>query len=238
MPSKLISILVTSLLLVSCADEQLATPEVAEKPMVHNEPSNDPVAIKVNQSIKFDDLTIEFMQLAGDSRCPKGVQCAWAGNAQVVLLVSDSKTAQTVSLNTHGGERYPKKANFGNKQLELISVKPYPATNIKIEPSQIQALIEVSEYKSLQEPVIIDVRTAEEYAAGHFPGAINLNYETIGESIASLSLAKDSEIIVYCRSGRRSGVAKDTLESLGFSQVTNGINQDTLHQMQGSSPVK
>lgn len=76
-------------------------------------------------------------------------------------------------------------------------------------------------------PVWIDVRTAEEYAQDHMAGVDKLiPYEQIGSKIAELNLNKDTEINLYCRSGKRAGIAKQTLENLGYTKVYNrgGLN--------------
>jgi phage shock protein E len=67
----------------------------------------------------------------------------------------------------------------------------------------------------------IDVRTAEEYSQGHVTGAIHIPYEVIGNRIGEVTQDRQGDIRVYCRSGRRSGVAQETLKSLGFTHVTN-----------------
>lgn len=69
--------------------------------------------------------------------------------------------------------------------------------------------------------VWIDVRTADEYSRGHVAGAINIPYEIIGAEIGSITRDVDSDVRVYCRSGKRSGVAKDTLNGLGYANVIN-----------------
>lgn len=69
--------------------------------------------------------------------------------------------------------------------------------------------------------VWIDVRSAEEFKQGHVNGAINIPYEVIGKEIASITRDVDTDIRVYCRSGRRSGIAKDTLNGLGYQNVIN-----------------
>lgn len=77
----------------------------------------------------------------------------------------------------------------------------------------------------------IDVRTAEEFAQGHIPGSINIPYEIIGSEIGSLTRDVDSDIRVYCRSGRRSGVAMDTLKGMGYANVINeGGYEDLLRR--------
>ena len=76
--------------------------------------------------------------------------------------------------------------------------------------------------------VVIDVRTREEFAGGRIPGALLLPYDEIDAKRASRIIpAKDSTVIVYCRSGRRSAIAAETLASLGYTSVWDlgGIHQ-------------
>jgi phage shock protein E len=77
------------------------------------------------------------------------------------------------------------------------------------------------------DPIWIDVRTTDEYTSGHVSEAVNIPYTEIAEGISALTGDKDASIYVYCRSGRRSGIAKETLEGLGYTQVVNvgGINE-------------
>lgn len=65
------------------------------------------------------------------------------------------------------------------------------------------------------------MRTADEYATGHVPQAINIPYDEIGARISELQLTSDQPIYLYCQSGRRAGLAKDTLAQLGYSEVTS-----------------
>lgn len=71
------------------------------------------------------------------------------------------------------------------------------------------------------EAVWIDVRSADEFAAGHVPDAVNIPYTEIESRIGEVTDDKDAVIYVYCRSGRRSGIAQSTLEQAGFTQVVN-----------------
>jgi rhodanese-related sulfurtransferase len=66
---------------------------------------------------------------------------------------------------------------------------------------------------------LIDVRTAEEYRAGAIPSAINIPYDVIQNNLPTQD--RSARIVVYCRSGNRSGRAKATLEALGFRNVNN-----------------
>ena len=74
--------------------------------------------------------------------------------------------------------------------------------------------------------IILDVRTPEEFADKHIPGAINIPNETIGtEEIPELP-DKDRLIMVYCRSGNRSKQASEKLATLGYTNIVEfgGIN--------------
>ena len=67
--------------------------------------------------------------------------------------------------------------------------------------------------------VIIDARTAEEFAEGHIPNAVNLDYEDVEAKAEDMLPDKEQLILVYCRSGRRSKIAAETLENLGYTNV-------------------
>lgn len=68
-------------------------------------------------------------------------------------------------------------------------------------------------------PLIVDVRTADEYAAGHVPGAINIPYDEIEGRVHEIIAHKDQDVVLYCRSGRRSGIAAKTLVAKGFTKL-------------------
>ena len=74
---------------------------------------------------------------------------------------------------------------------------------------------------STQAELVVDVRTPGEFRSGQVKGAINIPLSEV-KGRASEFGAKDVAITVYCRSGRRSGIAKRILEDLGYSRVTNG----------------
>lgn len=67
--------------------------------------------------------------------------------------------------------------------------------------------------------IIVDVRTEDEFNEGHVVGAINIPYDEIDENTV---LDKDKTIVVYCKSGNRSGVAARTLSNLGYVVLNIG----------------
>ena len=77
--------------------------------------------------------------------------------------------------------------------------------------------------------LVIDTRTAQEFAGGHIDGAINIPYDVIGNVIGKHEQNKSRAIIVYCHSGMRSAAAEKTLVHAGYTNVVNGGG---LHHMQ------
>lgn len=70
--------------------------------------------------------------------------------------------------------------------------------------------------------VLIDVRTPEEYAAGHLEGAVNLPVEWDGFPAAVERLDPELTYVLYCRSGRRSAIAAAAMTAVGLEVVDLG----------------
>jgi rhodanese-related sulfurtransferase len=65
---------------------------------------------------------------------------------------------------------------------------------------------------------VVDVRTPQEFASGHVPGAINIPYEEIGKRASEIG-PPSTPVVLYCRTGRRSEIAAGALQKAGFSRV-------------------
>lgn len=77
---------------------------------------------------------------------------------------------------------------------------------------------------SLQQ-VIVDVREPFEFDSGHVEGAINITPADLLSGAKQLSgLDKNTQLIIYCRSGSRSNVSIEILKQMGFTNLVNGIN--------------
>ncbi|WP_018605146.1 rhodanese-like domain-containing protein [Uliginosibacterium gangwonense] len=85
----------------------------------------------------------------------------------------------------------------------------------------VAAVLAVSALGASAKTVLIDVRTAEEFAAGHLDGARNIDYQVIAQGIDGAGVAKDDEVILYCRSGHRASIALETLKGMGYQHVLN-----------------
>lgn len=68
-----------------------------------------------------------------------------------------------------------------------------------------------------EEVVILDVREQDEYDEGHIPGAVLIPYTEIENKAEEILPDKDKQILVYCRSGRRSKIAAESLGKLGYT---------------------
>lgn len=91
----------------------------------------------------------------------------------------------------------------------------------QVSPSQFENLIQTA--KNL---VLLDVRTPEEYAQGHIPGAINIDGQNLGfVNRVTSRIPRDKEIALYCRSGHRSIDAANKLIALGYrvTDLAGGI---------------
>jgi len=77
------------------------------------------------------------------------------------------------------------------------------------------------------ELILLDVRTQAEYDSGHILNAINISHEQILEDPELLAEYKDSQMVVFCRSGGRAGKVIQLLESIGFEDIID-IDGDML----------
>lgn len=67
--------------------------------------------------------------------------------------------------------------------------------------------------------LILDVRTPEEFAAGHVENALNIPHDRLADRLAEIQKYASSPVVVYCESGKRAGMAAETLAQAGFSDL-------------------
>lgn len=79
---------------------------------------------------------------------------------------------------------------------------------------------------------IIDVRTEKEYKEGHLKNAINIPHSEIREKINAHVKDKEEKIILYCRSGRRSAIAKKILEEMGYKNIIDAGAYEELKKQE------
>lgn len=73
----------------------------------------------------------------------------------------------------------------------------------------------------MSEAIWVDVRREDEFVAGHIENSLHIPYDEIEMRASEMNASKDADIRVYCRSGNRSGIAKEILEKLGYTNVIN-----------------
>ncbi|WP_333796563.1 rhodanese-like domain-containing protein [Rheinheimera sp.] len=96
--------------------------------------------------------------------------------------------------------------------------------------TQAQALQQQTATEKAGSAIWIDVRTADEFNAGHLVGALHIPHEQIAAQIAKVTQDKNAEIYLYCRSGRRSGLALDALQAQGYTRVVNAGAYEKLKE--------
>lgn len=78
----------------------------------------------------------------------------------------------------------------------------------------------------MSDPVFIDVREPFEFQMGHVEGAINIPPAELMQGAPQLKdVPKDTPLVLYCKTGSRSNVSANFLRQMGFTNITNGINQ-------------
>ncbi len=89
------------------------------------------------------------------------------------------------------------------------------------DTSQLQSIIDEGAF-------LVDVRTPGEFAEGHVKGSVNIPLDRVTMELAKFKNKKN--IIVFCRSGNRSGQAKTILNQQGITDVTNGGTWENVNQ--------
>lgn len=85
--------------------------------------------------------------------------------------------------------------------------------------------------------LVLDVRTPEEFAEGHVPGAINIPHTELADRLDEVRAAGDVDVVIYCRSGRRAGIAHETLDMTGFARLHH-LTGDMLGWLEKGLPVE
>ena len=96
----------------------------------------------------------------------------------------------------------------------IIDEKGEKAMYEQITPEEAKKIMD-----SGKEHIILDAREQDEFDEGHIPGAILIPYTEIENKAEELLPDKNIQILVYCRSGRRSKIASESLVGLGYTNV-------------------
>lgn len=86
--------------------------------------------------------------------------------------------------------------------------------------------------------ILLDVRSSDEYASGYLQGARNIPHDRIAEEIATVVPDKSTQVILYCRSGRRAETAMKAMRELGYENVSNFGGLEDAQERLGLPVVK
>jgi len=113
-------------LLVSCNEN---TVEGQKKSLLFNE------LIELDLGACISDNTYELCvdSVSSDSRCPSDVICAWEGNAAVIFTLKKNDSTHQLTLNTNGGNNFPKDTIIEGLHIKLAELAPYPKSTINLK---------------------------------------------------------------------------------------------------------
>jgi len=99
-----------------------------------------------------------------------------------------------------------------------VEADPVPAASAEsVSQAELLARLERKD----PDLVVLDVRTPAEFAAGHVPGARNVSHDLLSSRLAELAPLRDKQVVLYCRSGRRTLLAVDVLHAAGFTHLAH-----------------
>ncbi len=126
----------------------------------------------------------------------------------------------------------------GGQESEQVIVNLETPKQIIEDITPGEAYDMIQNNKGNQDFVILDIRTPEEYIGGYIEDAINLDFysETFRDELNKLD--KDKKYLVYCRSGRRSGISLGAMEELGFREAYNMAGGIIQWEAEGLPTIK
>ena len=101
--------------------------------------------------------------------------------------------------------------------ISAVAITTSFVAHADVTPQAKQSMVQSEKAKG----VWIDVRSAEEFNAGHLQNAVNIPHDKIIEGVTALGSDKDAPINLYCRSGRRAEAALTELKNAGYTNVIN-----------------
>ena len=185
--------------------------------------------------------------IPGTNNAIWGMQFIWPIKAEYVISHVDADYTETIIARsardyvwimartpTIDDQRYAalvkKVADMGYDLSKLVKVPQTPAAVSPAAVSPTGAVPQMSAEAlsarlapgaAATVPLVLDVRRAEEFAAGRVPGSRNLPHEQLVADPALLGAPKDAEIVVYCQSGRRANMALEALQKAGYTRLVH-----------------
>jgi len=90
------------------------------------------VSVQINKEKRFakSKLSVRFIELVEDSRCPTDTNCVWAGNAKIKVEVKKNGRSQVLTLDTNGPNQTKSAEGYS---VRLVGLRPSPRSNIRID---------------------------------------------------------------------------------------------------------
>jgi rhodanese-related sulfurtransferase len=117
----------------------------------------------------------------------------------------------------------------------LITASALAGDPVASAPLVSQDTLLARQAKHDPELVVLDVRTPEEFATGHVPGAINVPHDQLAANLGKVP--RDKDVVVYCRSGRRSDIATGILIENGYRRVSH-LDGDMNAWIENARPLE
>jgi phage shock protein E len=161
------------------------------------------------------DVDVVTRTVPYDQR-PNAKQLLRAKRALAALLIVGA-TWVTFAAFAVAGESTATPAAAATSAAKPAAPIAAPATFVATPMSQ-EALLE-HQSKHPGHLFVLDVRTPQEYAEGHVPGAVNVPHDQLASRLAEVP--KDKDVVLYCKSGRRAGIAADVLAANGYTRLSH-----------------
>lgn len=170
-------------------------------------------------SEKFSSIPADRPVIVYDETGKKGHQ------ALRTLVGAGFTNVTNISGGHSSMQRQSRAVGFKNLKLDLLEIEKKAIGNKAVEQDEVNT---VMHHEDTGTPIIVDVRTSQEFRSGAVPNAVNIPLDELMQRYEELGNDADRDITVYCASGARSAYAQRMLMQMGYTNVKNGGG---LHSM-------
>ena len=145
--------------------------------------------------------------------------CGGTDDTSDTTLADDSPLASTTT-EAPATTKAPATTEAPTTTVAAFDVQAAVAEYAATIPEGWYAVSDTTAFKDAVEAsgaLVIDVRTPDEYAAGHIPGAVSIPLRTLGQNLDKVPT--DRQVFIYCKSGWRAGLAISSLGMVGYDNV-------------------
>jgi len=125
------------LLFIACASGEVPTQAPQEVALA----SEFRLAPGQARRVASSGLTVRFVRLISDSRCPVSVTCIWEGDGELEVELNLGEERSLARLHTHGGPQHPKETLFSVYRVRLVDLNPAPANPPRPESEYVATLV-------------------------------------------------------------------------------------------------